>query len=92
MILSLEVIKMDKTSDNGKNDVKRLKSCINDRLLILLERKNLKQSELADKIGKSRQYINAIVHHRHTPNSLIKKQIARVLECDTLDIWGENYE
>ncbi|MFA5175924.1 MAG: helix-turn-helix transcriptional regulator [Candidatus Nanoarchaeia archaeon] len=62
------------------------------RLLVLLQRKNLKQSDLSAKIGYSRQYINGIIHNRIIPSTIIKKKIVTILECDTIDIWGNKNE
>ena len=57
----------------------------------LLTLNNLSQSDLALEVGVAPSYINHLVHSRLLPPDRIKKKIAKVLNCDTLDIWPSQF-
>ena len=48
---------------------------------------NLTQAELAEKIGVSRQSINAIEKNKYVPSTLLALKIARLFEVTVEDIF-----
>lgn len=71
-----------------KNDVKQCKKLtVLDVVKVLLLERGMKQVELADKIGISRQGLNNYLRGEWTPPTRIKLKIAEALGVDSSLIW-----
>lgn len=62
---------------------------LKDRFKILLRRKALTQSDLADLIGVSKGLVSQIINGKWFPSSKLMIQIARHLDCDSVVIFGD---
>ncbi len=60
----------------GRSNIKRL-----------LAQKGLTQSELAERLGMSRQQLNRYVQNQRIPNAEITKNIAVELDCEMDDLF-----
>lgn len=60
------------------------------RVQILLLRKGLSQNQLADEVGCGRGTMSKIVNNDWIPTSRIKIRMAKILECDSLVLFGGN--
>lgn len=56
-------------------------------LRVLRAMRNITQAELADKLGVSRQTVNAIETERYDPSLPLAFKIARVFECRIEDVF-----
>lgn len=62
------------------------------RIKEVLEQKGIKQTWLAERIGKSFSQTNAYVCNRRQPSLEMLFEIARVLEVDVKDLIDSNVE
>jgi Predicted transcription factor, homolog of eukaryotic MBF1 len=62
------------------------------RIREVLEEKGIKQTWLADKLGKSFNMVNAYVCNRKQPSLEILKQIAEILQVSMKDLIVDNKE
>ncbi|HRW97868.1 MAG: helix-turn-helix transcriptional regulator [Lewinellaceae bacterium] len=60
------------------------------RIKEVLEAKGIKQTWLAEKLGKSYNMVNGYVQNRQQPRLEILFQIAKILEIEVKDIIKEN--
>ena len=56
-------------------------------LRVLRARHNISQAELADKLGVSRQTVNAIETEKYDPSLPLAFKIARLFECRIEDVF-----
>lgn len=84
-------------SNTTKKDFSSLKDIavhkeisLKQRVQILLFRKGMSQNQLADEVGISTQTISKIVRGDWIPTSRIKLLMAKILECDSLVLFGGN--
>jgi transcriptional regulator with XRE-family HTH domain len=56
------------------------------RIKEVLDAKGIKQTWLADKLGKSYNMVNAYVQNRQQPRLEIFAQIAKILDVDVKDL------
>jgi len=56
-------------------------------LLDLLKARGLSQTDLAVKLGVSKQRINALAHNRRTMSLETAVNVAEVLKCDVKDLY-----
>ena len=63
---------------------------LKERVQILLLRKGLSQNQLADEVGCGRGTMSKIVNNDWIPTSQIKIKMAKILECDSLVLFGGN--
>ena len=56
------------------------------RIKDVLEEKGIKQTWLAEKLGKSFNSVNSYVQNRHQPRLEVLHQIALVLDVDVKDL------
>jgi putative transcriptional regulator len=56
-------------------------------LRVLRAMRNITQAELADKLGVSRQTVNAIETEKYDPSLPLAFKIARVFECRIEDVF-----
>ena len=59
------------------------------RIKEVLEEKGIKQTWLADKLGKSYNMVNGYVQNRHQPRLEILYEIAKVLEVSVKELLVE---
>jgi len=59
------------------------------RIKEVLEEKGIKQTWLADKLGKSYNMVNGYVQNRHQPRLEVLYDIARILEVGVKDLLVE---
>ncbi|MEI7474819.1 MAG: helix-turn-helix transcriptional regulator [bacterium] len=59
------------------------------KIKLVLEQKGIKQTWLAEKLGKSYNVVNAYVQNRKQPKLEILFQIARILEVEVKDLIEE---
>ncbi|TKG91461.1 XRE family transcriptional regulator [Puteibacter caeruleilacunae] len=59
------------------------------RIKEVLEEKGIKQTWLADKLGKSYNMVNAYVQNRHQPRLEILFEIAKTLDVNPKDLLKE---
>jgi transcriptional regulator with XRE-family HTH domain len=62
------------------------------RIKEVLEEKGIKQTWLADKLGKSYNMVNGYVQNRQQPRLEILFEIANILEIDVKDLLKSNKE
>lgn len=60
------------------------------RIKIVLEEKGIRQTWLADKLGKSFNTVNGYVQNRQQPRLEILNQIAEILDVDVKDLIQSN--
>jgi len=60
------------------------------RIKIVLEEKGIRQTWLADKLGKSFNTVNGYVQNRQQPRLEILNQIAVILDVDVKDLIQSN--
>lgn len=72
--------------NNRVKECKR-KPSVKEAVLVLLRAKNWKQTELADKIGLSRQGLNNYISGRWAVPTSIKIKISEALCVDSSVIW-----
>lgn len=58
----------------------------------VLEKKGIKQTWLADKLGKSYNMVNGYVQNRQQPRLEILFEIAKILEIDVKELLKSNKE
>ena len=56
------------------------------RIMEVLEEKGIKQTWLAERLGKSFSIVNAYVCNRHQPSLELLFEIARLLQVDVKDL------
>lgn len=61
---------------------------LRDRFRVLLLRKGLSQSKLADEIGITAQTLSNIINGLWTPTSQIKIRLSQALDVDSLVLFG----
>lgn len=59
------------------------------RIRVLRAEHNISQADLAERVGVSRQAINAIENERHDPSISLAFAIARVLKAPITDVFLE---
>lgn len=62
------------------------------RIKIVLEEKGIKQTWLAEKLGKSYNMINSYVQNRRQPSLLDLNKIAEILDVDVRELIQSNKE
>lgn len=62
------------------------------RIKEVLERKGIKQTWLAEKLGKSYNMVNGYVQNRQQPRLEVLNEIAEVLDVDVRDLIVSNKE
>ncbi|MBR8704193.1 hypothetical protein IX315_001873 [Porphyromonas levii] len=62
------------------------------RIKEMLEEKGIKQTWLAEKLGKSFSIVNAYVCNRRQPSLETLFQIAEILDVDSKDLIGSSQE
>lgn len=62
------------------------------RIKEVLEEKGIKQTWLAEKLGKSYNMVNAYVQNRHQPRLETLMEIANILDVDVKDLIISNKE
>lgn len=62
------------------------------RIKEVLEEKGIKQTWLADKVGKSYNMVNGYVQNRQQPRLEILFEIANILEIDVKELLKSNKE
>ncbi|MDA3905758.1 MAG: helix-turn-helix transcriptional regulator [Bacteroidales bacterium] len=62
------------------------------RIKEVLEEKGIKQTWLADKLGKSYNMVNGYVQNRQQPRLEILFEIAKILEIDVKELLKSNKE
>ena len=62
------------------------------RIKIVLEEKGIKQTWLAEKLGKSYNMINSYVQNRRQPSLVDLNKIAEILDVDVCDLIQSNKE
>jgi len=62
------------------------------RIKIVLEEKGIKQTWLAEKLGKSYNMINSYVQNRRQPSLVDLNKIAEILDVDVRDLIQSNKE
>ena len=67
----------------------RLDIPLKDRIKVLLLRKALSQNELAKEVEVSIGTISKIVNEDWIPTSKVMTKIAEVLECDSVNLFGD---
>ena len=72
-----------KTTDNGRSDLMQWKCNIGEKL----ERKGIKQRELAEAIGATEVSVSRWVNNERIPKATICIQIAKVLDCKVEDLY-----
>ena len=60
------------------------------RIKIVLEEKGIKQTWLAEKLGKSFNTVNGYVQNRQQPRLEILNEIAEILDVDVKDLIQSN--
>lgn len=60
------------------------------RIKEVLEEKGIKQTWLAEKLGKSYNMVNGYVHNRQQPRLEILYEIAKILEVNVKDLLKED--
>lgn len=58
------------------------------RIKLLRIAKDMKQSELAEKVGVDQQSVSDWEVGKHVPSDYYQKQIAAALDVKITDIWG----
>jgi transcriptional regulator with XRE-family HTH domain len=56
------------------------------RIKVVLEEKGIKQTWLADKLGKSYNMVNSYVQNRQQPRLEVLTEIAAILDVDIKDL------
>lgn len=64
----------------------KVKSVSNNIKDLRYKKDNMSQQQLADKVGCSRQTINALEKNRYAPSHLLVLKIAHVLDCEIQDV------
>lgn len=62
------------------------------RIKVILEEKGIKQTWLAEKLGKSYNMINAYVQNRRQPSLIDLNKIAEILDIDVRELIQSNKE
>lgn len=62
------------------------------RIKIVLEEKGIKQTWLAEKLGKSYNMINSYVQNRRQPSLIDLNKIAEILDIDVRELIQSNKE
>lgn len=62
------------------------------RIKIVLDEKGIKQTWLAEKLGKSYNMINSYVQNRRQPSLVDLNKIAEILDVDVRDLIRSNKE
>lgn len=62
------------------------------RIKEVLEEKGIKQTWLADKLGKSYNMVNGYVQNRQQPRLKVLFEIAKILKVNPKDLIQANYE
>jgi putative transcriptional regulator len=57
------------------------------RIRVLRAERSMSQADLAEKVGVSRQAINAIENDRHDPSVTLAFAIARALKAEITDVF-----
>lgn len=60
------------------------------RIKLVLEEKGIKQTWLAEKLGKSYNMVNSYVQNRQQPRLEVLMQIAEILDVDVKDLIVSN--
>ena len=60
------------------------------RIKVVLEEKGIKQTWLAEKLGKSDNMVNSYVQNRQQPRLEVLMQIAEILDVDVKDLIVSN--
>jgi len=60
------------------------------RIKVVLEEKGIKQTWLAEKLGKSYNMVNSYVQNRQQPRLEVLMQIAEILDVDVKDLIVSN--
>ena len=60
------------------------------RIKIVLEEKGIKQTWLADRLGKSFNTVNGYVQNRHQPRLEVLNQIAKLLDVSIKELLIDN--
>lgn len=62
------------------------------RIKVVLEQKGIKQTWLAEKLGKSFNMVNSYVQNRRQPSLEVLYEIAKILEIDAKELLLSNEE
>ncbi len=80
-ILKYEIINQNDYFSCRKNVFQKM-----NRIKEVLEEKGIKQTWLADKLGKSYNMVNAYVQNRQQPRLEVFIEIAKILDMDVKDL------
>jgi DNA-binding XRE family transcriptional regulator len=65
---------------------------MNVKLKLLIKEKEMKQGDIADKIGVSKGALSLIVNGKSMPTLTVAIKLARVLETSVEYLWGDLVE
>jgi putative transcriptional regulator len=60
------------------------------KIKVVLEEKGIKQTWLAEKLGKSYNMVNSYVQNRQQPRLEVLNEIAEILDVDVRELIGSN--